>query len=101
MRRYIILLFVMLLIPVCISAQSSMTDDQVFKFIIKEHEAGTSQQQIIIQLMQRGVDINQIRRVRKKSERMAKQEGRGGVSDDTEKTDGRSRDNAHKKKSPY
>ena len=101
MRRYIILLFVMLLIPVCISAQSSMTDDQVFKFIIKEHEAGTSQQQIIIQLMQRGVDINQIRRVRKKYERMAKQEGLGGVSNDTEKTDDRSRDNANKKKSPY
>ena len=56
MKRYIILLFAVLLIPVCISAQSSMTDDQVFKFIIKEHEAGTSQQQIIIQLMQRGVD---------------------------------------------
>ena len=101
MRRYIILLFVMLLIPVCISAQSSMTDDQVFKFIIKEHEAGTSQQQIIIQLMQRGVDINQIRRVRKKYERMAKQEGLGGVSNDTEKPDDRSRDNANKKKSPY
>lgn len=91
----------MLLIPVCISAQSSMTDDQVFKFIIKEHEAGTSQQQIIIQLMQRGVDINQIRRVRKKYERMAKQEGLGGVSNDTEKPDDRSRDNANKKKSPY
>ena len=100
MRKYIILLFVMLLIPVCISAQSSMTDDQVFKFIIKEHEAGTSQQQIIIQLMQRGVDINQIRRVRKKYERMAKQEGLGGVSNDTEKTGDRSRDN-NKKKSAY
>lgn len=98
MRKYIILLFVMLLIPVCISAQSSMTDDQVFKFIIKEHEAGTSQQQIIIQLMQRGVDINQIRRVRKKYERMAKQEGLGGVSNDTEKVDDRSRDNNNKKK---
>jgi protein involved in polysaccharide export with SLBB domain len=75
-----------------------MTDDQVFKFIIKEHEAGTSQQQIIIQLMQRGVDINQIRRVRKKYERMAKQEGLGGVSNDTEKVDDRSRDNNNKKK---
>ena len=100
MKRYIILLFFFLLIPVCISAQSSMTDDQVFKFIIKEHEAGTSQQQIIIQLMQRGVDINQIRRVRKKYERIAKQEGLGGVSNDTEKTDDRSRD-TKKKKSAY
>ena len=100
MKRYIILLFSVLLIPVCISAQSSMTDDQVFKFIIKEHEAGTSQQQIIIQLMQRGVDINQIRRVRKKYERIAKQEGLGGVSNDTEKTDDRSRD-TKKKKSAY
>lgn len=46
-------------------AQSSMTDDQVMKFIVKEHNAGSSQSQIVTKLMQNGVDINQIRRVRK------------------------------------
>ena len=77
MRRPIIILLMALAMPLCMLAQSSMTDEQVFKFIIKEHEEGTSQQQIVVQLMQRGVDINQIRRVRKKYERMAKEQGLG------------------------
>ena len=66
MKKSIILLLVLMLIPVGVMAQSSMTDDQVFKYVIKEHENGTSQSQIVTQLMQRGVDITQIRRVRKK-----------------------------------
>ncbi len=81
------LLLLALLLPVCVSAQSSMTDEQVFKYIIKEHQEGTSQQQIVVQLMQRGVDINQIRRVRKKYERLAKEQGLGNVSNSTEGND--------------
>ena len=74
----------LLMLPLCTMAQSSMTDEQVFKYIIKEHQEGTSQQQIVVQLMQRGVDINQIRRVRKKYERMAKEQGLGTMSNNTE-----------------
>ena len=48
-------------------AQSGMTDDQVLQFIIKEHSAGVSQAQIVTKLMQKGVDINQIRHIRNKS----------------------------------
>ena len=85
MKKSIILLFVMMLIPMGIMAQSSMTDDQVFKYVIKEHENGTSQSQIVTQLMQRGVDITQIRRVRKKFERMSKDQALGVLSNDTER----------------
>ncbi len=92
MRRTIMLLLMAVLLPVCASAQSSMTDDQVFKYIIKEHQEGTSQQQIVVQLMQRGVDINQIRRVRKKYERLAKEQGLGNMSNSTD-DDNRSRTN--------
>ena len=74
-----------MLIPMGIMAQSSMTDDQVFKYVIKEHENGTSQSQIVTQLMQRGVDITQIRRVRKKFERMSKDQALGVLSNDTER----------------
>ena len=91
MKRYIILLFAVLLIPVCISAQSSMTDDQVFRYIVKEHQEGTSQQQIGIQLIQRGVDVTQLRRVRQKYERLAKEQGLGTMSNSTETTDDRTR----------
>ena len=47
--------------------------------------------------MQHGVDITQIRRVRKKYERLAKEQGLGTVSNDTENTDDRSRTNKKKK----
>lgn len=86
----------MMLIPMGIMAQSSMTDDQVFKYVIKEHQNGTSQSQIVTQLMQRGVDITQIRRVRKKFERMSKDQALGVLSNDTERdetTDSRQRKN--------
>lgn len=54
----------------CVYAQSSMTDNQVMEFVIKEHQKGTSQAQIVTKLMQSGVDISQIRRVRKTYENM-------------------------------
>lgn len=52
-------------------AQSSMTDDQVMQFVIREHNAGTSQSKIVTKLMEKGVDIQQIRRVRQNYERSA------------------------------
>ena len=63
MKRYILLLFVMLS-ALSVYAQSGMTDTQVMEFIVKEHNKGTSQTQIVTKLMQNGVDISQIRRVR-------------------------------------
>lgn len=79
MRKLAIFFFFMLMAPLGIMAQSSMTDNQVMEFVMKEHEAGTSQAQIVTKLMQRGVDIQQIRRVRQKYEGMAK-DGNGAKS---------------------
>ena len=78
-----------------VSAQSSMSDDQVIKYITKEHKAGKSQQQIVTQLVQRGVTVDQIRRVRQKYERMEKNQGLGTVSkgSDEEQVDARLRRN--------
>ena len=39
MKRFIIAILMSVLIPMSIMAQSSMTDDQVMKFIVKEHNA--------------------------------------------------------------
>lgn len=84
--------------PMSIMAQSSMTDDQVMKFIVKEHNAGTPQSQIVTKLMQNGVNIEQIRRVKKKYERAAKDQGLGQVSSTTgSKNDTRLRSNGKKK----
>ena len=49
-----------------VMAQSSMTDQQLISFVMQEKEKGTSQQEIVTMLMQRGVDIQQIPRVKRK-----------------------------------
>ncbi len=51
------------------SAQSSMTDQQVMQFIVKENSSGTSRADIVTKLMEKGVQIDQIRRVRNKYEK--------------------------------
>ena len=76
----------MLFFPAGVMAQSSMTDDQVMQFVIKEHAAGTSQAQIVTKLMQNGVDITQIRRVRKKYDRQINNRGLGVVADESVST---------------
>lgn len=82
MKRFALLTLLLLtFFSVKVAAQSSMTDEQVIQFVMKEHEAGTSQSQIVTKLMQRGVDISQIRRVRNKYERMSKGTGLGTTSD--------------------
>ena len=97
MKRYIIAVILSVIIPMGLMAQS-MTDEQVMKFVIKEHNAGTSQAQIVTKLMQNGVNIEQIRRVRKKYERATKDEGLGMVSGSTgSKNDTRLRSNKNRK----
>lgn len=98
MKKYIILFLFALLSPCYATAQSSMTDEQILKFVMKENAEGTSQAQIVTKLMQKGVTIEQIRRVKDKYERQAKNKGLGTVSSkDTEEDNGRQRKNNGKK----
>lgn len=98
MKKYIILFLFALLLPCYATAQSSMTDEQILKFVMKENAEGTSQAQIVTKLMQKGVSIEQIRRVKDKYERQAKNKGLGTVSSkDSEESDGRQRKNNGKK----
>lgn len=54
-------------------AQSSgMTDSQVMQFMIRENERGTSRSEIVTKLIQRGVKIDQIRRIRDTYEKQKK-----------------------------
>ncbi len=79
MRRFFILAFFMSLMTMGSMAQSAMTDEQVLQYVVEEHQSGTSQAQIVTKLMQRGVDIEQIRRVKQKYERLAKNQGLGAI----------------------
>ena len=53
-------------------AQSGMTDNQVMDYVMEQNARGVSRQQIVTQLMQRGVNIDQIRRIQKKYEKQVK-----------------------------
>lgn len=81
MKKQFILVLLLALAAGPVMAQSSnMSDDQVMSFVVKEHERGTSNPQIVTKLMQKGVDISQISRVRNKYERQMKQGGVTGAS---------------------
>ena len=83
MKKYAILALLLALSVNTVYAQSSsMTDDQVMRYVVKEHDKGTSNAQIVTKLMQQGVDISQIRRVRNKYERQVKQGGISGTSEE-------------------
>ena len=83
MKKYAILALLLALSVNTVYAQSSsMTDDQVMRYVVKEHDKGTSNAQIVTKLMQQGVDISQIRRVRNKYERQIKQGGISGTSEE-------------------
>lgn len=86
MKKLLIIAFLLGFCSIGSFAQSSMTDEQVMQFVLKEYERGTSQAQIVTKLMQRGVDINQIRRVKNTYDRMQKNQGLGTVDDGTSAT---------------
>lgn len=82
MKKLIIIAIIFLTGMAQTMAQTSMTDDQVMQFILTEHNAGTSQAQILSKLMKKGVDINQVRRVRQKYEKQIKTQGAGAIADE-------------------
>lgn len=93
MKRLLIIPIIILLCSLNATAQSSMTDSQVMNYVIEQHSKGVSQSQIVTKLMQQGVDISQIRRVKKTYERLQNKSGLGAESADgtTKTTDPRMR----------
>ena len=98
MRKYLFLLGMMLLTCTSMTAQSSMTDEQVIKFVVKEQKAGSTQQEIAVKLVQKGVTTDQIKRVQKKVERLKKDQGLGATGKELEDGDSRMRKNNGKAK---
>ncbi len=91
MRRYVLLLLLVILTGGLAMAQSGMTDQQVITYILEENEKGTSQTEIVTRLMQRGVTVQQLQRVKRKYEQQKKQSNLGGT--DSDKGDNRLRTN--------
>lgn len=96
MKRYIVL-FILMLCTLGTYAQGTMSDSQVLEFISKEYSKGTSQAQIVTKLMQNGVQIAQIRRVRDMYMKMKKGSSMGTTSS-KELGNDRSRENNGQRK---
>ena len=90
--KKVLLLLMLTFCAAGVYAQSSMSDSQVMEYIAKEYQKGTSQAQIVTKLMQNGVQISQIRRVRDQYQRMKKNTSMG-AADGVEQGDDRSRTN--------
>ena len=90
-----VLLATILCLTTILGAFAQMTDIQVMNFVKNRVKAGASQSQITTQLMQRGVDIEQIRRIRKEYDAQINNRGTlkaasGSVSMETERMKGNS-----------
>ena len=75
------LLFALLLLVAATAGAQGMSDEQVMNFIASEAKAGTSQSQIFTKLIQRGVKIDQIRRLRNQYDKQIREKGMSAVAD--------------------
>ena len=93
MKRYALLFILALLLGGRMMAQGGMTDQQVIAYIMEENDKGTSQQEIVTRLMQRGVTVQQLQRVKRRYEQQKNQAGLGKVDDEQGKDNDRLRTN--------
>ena len=61
-------------------AQSTMTDSQIMDYIVKENAKGTPRSQIVTQLIERGITVDRIQKIRRNFERQQKKEVQGAVN---------------------
>ena len=78
MKRISTIILCLLMATATTWAQSGMTDNQVMDYVIEQNANGVSRQQIVTQLIQRGVTIEQIRRIQKKYQKQIKNGTLGG-----------------------
>ena len=73
-----------IVMTLCISltamAQTSMTDDQILKYLATESQKGTSEQKMAAELIKKGVTPTQLQRVRKKAEKLKAEATSGNTS---------------------
>ncbi len=79
MKKFLLATALCLITTLSIHAQ--MSDQQVIAFIAREQKAGSSQSQIVTKLMQKGVKIEQIRRLRNQYAKQLNKAGKSAQAD--------------------
>lgn len=92
MKRYLLSLWILLTVATGAMAQS-MTDQQIMEFALEQRQQGVSQQQIVTKLIQRGVSVQQLQRLRKKYEQQQNGTGLGVIDITTDPNSSRLRQN--------
>ena len=92
MRKY---LFTMFLLCLTLTSQAQMNDTQVMQEVMREMQTGASQSQIATRLMQKGVTMDQLQRVRSQYETLSggRSTRSSGATSDVLVQDSRLRDN--------
>lgn len=72
LKRICLLLALIVGLSLNVLAQTGMSDRQVIEFMMKENERGTPRSEIVTKLIEKGVSIDQIRRIRAKYEKQQK-----------------------------
>lgn len=80
MRKFTFIVLLALLSILTAGAQG-MSDQQVLDFVKSEYQAGTKQAQIVTKLIQRGVKIDQIRRLRNQYDKQISEKGMSRAAD--------------------
>lgn len=103
MKKILFFLILFLMTPLAVMAQSSMTDSQIMDYIISENAKGVKRSQIVTNLMERGVSVDRIRKIRDKYEKEQKGDvlGAKNITSGTGKEQTRLRKNNGKKRSDY
>jgi len=79
MKKFLLATAMCLVTTLSIHAQ--MSDQQIIEFIAREQKAGSNQSQIVTKLMQKGVKIEQIRRLRNQYSKQLNKSGKSGQAD--------------------
>lgn len=79
MKKFLLATAMCLVTTLSIHAQ--MSDQQIIEFIAREQKAGSNQSQIVTKLMQKGVKIEQIRRLRNQYSKQLNKAGKSAQAD--------------------
>ncbi len=79
--KKILLAFLYLTMFSALVMAQGMTDQQILQFIARETKAGTGEAQIVTKLVQRGVRMDQIQRLRNQYEKQISSRGLSGAAD--------------------
>ena len=80
MKKFLVLIFVSIMFHIGAFAQGHMSDQQVIEYIMEQREKGKDQTEIVTELLKKGVDMQQLQRIRKKYEDQSRTMGASNVT---------------------